>query len=322
MTEALITDLSKISALKVISRTSVMRYMRTEKPLPQIARELGVDAVIEGSVVREGNQVRISVQLIHGATDKHLWADNYQRELRSILALQSEVAREIAQQVKITLTPQEQAHLTSARLVNPEAHELYLKGRYYWNKRTEEGLKKALEYFQQAIAKDPSSALAYAGLADAYNLLGQYTTVSPEDMLPKAKAAATKALELDDALGEAHTALAALEVYYDRDWSAAEREFKRALELNPGYATGHYWYGYTFLLPRGQFDEAIREVGRAHHGLGRDGGPTRGFGCHGLRLGHRPTHRSDPGCGRGAQACFAAAPRVAIALTLSERQAE
>jgi eukaryotic-like serine/threonine-protein kinase len=262
MTEALITDLSKIAALKVISRTSVMRYKRTDKPLPQIARELGVDAVIEGSVLREGDQVRISVQLIHGSSDKHLWAENYQQEFRSILALQSQVARAIASEIKINLTPQEQVHLASARPVNPEAHEAYLKGRYFWNKRTGEGLKKSLEYFQKSIDIDPDYALGYAGLADSYGTLGTNGHLSPLETCPKAKTAALKALEIDDGLAEAHTSLAQIVGIYDFDWSRAEREYKRAIELNPGYETAHHWYAWH-LARMGRAKESITEIKRA-----------------------------------------------------------
>jgi eukaryotic-like serine/threonine-protein kinase len=262
MTEALITDLSKISALKVISRTSVMQYKGVKKPLPQIAGELKVDAVIEGSVLREGNQVRISVQLIHGATDKHLWADNYQRELRSILALQSEVARAIAQQVKITLSPQEQARLTSpGPAVNPEAYEMYLKGRYFWNRRTQDALTKAVDYFQRAADIDPTYALAYVGLADSYVVLGGNQFLTPSEAFPKAKRAALKALELDNALAEAHTSLAVV-LQREWDWAGEEREFQRALELNPGYSTAHHWYSY-FLTMMGRHEEAIAEARRA-----------------------------------------------------------
>jgi TolB-like protein/DNA-binding winged helix-turn-helix (wHTH) protein/Flp pilus assembly protein TadD len=262
MTEALINDLAKISALKVISRTSAMQFKQTSKRLPQIAWELGVDAVMEGSVQREGDQVRISIQLIDAATDKHLWADQYQRDYRSILALQSEVARAIAQHIEITLTAQEQVRLGGARMVDPGAHEAYLKGRYYSNKRTAKELKKSLEYFQQAIEKDPSYAPAYSGMADAYALLGYRGDLSSKEALSRAKAAALKAVELDETLAEAHASLAFIAETHEWDWSFAEREYKRALDLNPGYAAAHNWYA-GYLMYLGRFDEGIAEAKRA-----------------------------------------------------------
>ena len=184
MHEALITELSKIGALKVISRTSAMRYKDTDKSLPEIARELNVSGLIEGSVLREGDQVRISVQLIHGPTDEHLWAESYQRELRSVLALQGEVARAIAREIHIAVTPAEAARLAAARPVNPEAHELYLRGLYQWHKRTEEGLRRSIEFFQQAIETEPSFSLAWSGLAFAYGVLGDNGIVPPEQAYP------------------------------------------------------------------------------------------------------------------------------------------
>jgi len=210
MTDELITDLAQISALRVISRTSVMAYKGARKPLPQIARELNVDAVIEGSVLRSGDQVRITAQLIDASTDEHLWSQSYDGELRDTLALQSRVASAIADQIRISVTPQEQAALKNVKAVNPKAYESYLKGRYFWNKRTGNGLKAALAYFQQATEEDPQYAQAYSGLADTYALLGdwQYAVMTPKEAFPKAKAAATKALELDGTLGEAHNSLA------------------------------------------------------------------------------------------------------------------
>ena len=210
MTDELISDLGQISALRVISRTSVMTYKHARKPLPQIARELNVDAVVEGTVLRSGDQVRITAQLIEASTDKHLWSQSYEGELRDTLALQNKVASAIADQIRINLNPQEQAALKNAKVVNPEAYESYLKGRYFWNKRTADGLKVALAYFNQAIDEDPKYAQAYSGLADTYALLGdwQYAVMTPKEALPKAKAVAIKALELDSALGEAHNSLA------------------------------------------------------------------------------------------------------------------
>jgi TolB-like protein/DNA-binding winged helix-turn-helix (wHTH) protein/Flp pilus assembly protein TadD len=266
MTDELITDLAQISALRVISRTSVMAYKGARKPLPQIARELNVDAVVEGSVLRSGDQVRITAQLIEASTDKHLWSQSYDGELRDTLALQSRVASAIADQIRINVTPQEQAALKNVKVVNPEAYESYLKGRYFWNKRTADGLKAALAYFKQAIEEDPKYAQAYSGLADTYALLGdwQYAVMTPKEAFPKAKAAATKALELDGTLGEAHNSLAFVLDGFDWDFEAAGKEFRRAIELNPGYATAHHWYAWHLSL-LGRFDEAIAEMRKAEN---------------------------------------------------------
>jgi TolB-like protein/Flp pilus assembly protein TadD len=264
MTDELITDLAQISALRVISRTSVMVYKGARKPLPQIARELNVDAVVEGTVLRAGDQVRITAQLIDASTDKHLWSQSYQGELRDTLTLQDRVARAIAEQIQINLTPREQAALKSVRVVNPEAYESYLKGRYFWNKRTADGLRVALAYFNQALEEDPSYAQAYSGLADTYALLGdwQYAVMTPKEAYPKAKAAALKAVELDNALGEAHNSLAFLLDGFDWDLDSGGKEFRRAIELNPGYATAHHWYAWHLAL-LDRYDEAIAEMKKA-----------------------------------------------------------
>src|SRR5207302_1634989 len=264
MTDELISDLGQISALRVISRTSVMAYKRARKPLPQIASELNVDAVVEGTVLRSGDQVRITAQLIEASTDKHLWSQSYQGELQDTLALQSNVARTIADQIRINLNPREQAALKNVKVVNPQAYESFLNGRYFWNKRTADGLKVALAYFNQAIDEDPKYAQAYSGLADTYSLLGdwQYAVMTPKEALPKAKAAATKALELDSALGEAHNSLAFCLDGFDWDFDSAGKEFRRGIELNPGYATGHHWYAWH-LTALGRNDEAISEMKKA-----------------------------------------------------------
>jgi TolB-like protein/DNA-binding winged helix-turn-helix (wHTH) protein/Flp pilus assembly protein TadD len=266
MTDELITDLAQISALRVISRTSVMVYKGARKPLPQIARELNVDAVVEGTVLRSGDQVRITAQLIEAATDEHLWSQSYEGELRDTLALQNRVAGAIADQIRINLTPQEQAALKSAKAVNPEAYESYLKGRYFWNKRTADGLKAALAYFNQAIEEDRKYAQAYSGLADTYALLGdwQYAVMTPKESFPKAKAAAIKALELDSTLGEAHNSLAFVLDGFDWDFEAAGKEFQRAIELSPGYATAHHWYAWHLSLS-GRYDDAIAEMRKAEN---------------------------------------------------------
>ncbi len=266
MTDELIADLGQISALRVISRTSVMAYKHTRKPLPQIARELNVDAVVEGTVLRSGDQVRITAQLIEASADKHLWSQSYQGELRDTLALQNQVARAIADQIRINVNPQEQAALKSVKVVNPQAYESFLKGRYFWNKRTADGLKVALAYFSQAIDEDPKYAQAYSGLADTYSLLGdwQYAVMTPKEALPKAKAAAIKALELDSTLGEAHNSLAFCLDGFDWDFDSAGKEFRRAIELNPGYATAHHWHAWHLSL-LGRYDEAIAEMREAEN---------------------------------------------------------
>jgi len=266
MTDELIADLGQISALREISRTSVMAYKHTRKPLPQIARELNVDAVVEGTVLRSGDQVRITAQLIEASADKHLWSQSYQGELRDTLALQNQVARAIADQIRINVNPQEQAALKSVKVVNPQAYESFLKGRYFWNKRTADGLKVALAYFSQAIDEDPKYAQAYPGLADTYSLLGdwQYAVMTPKEALPKAKAAAIKALELDSTLGEAHNSLAFCLDGFDWDFDSAGKEFRRAIELNPGYATAHHWHAWHLSL-LGRYDEAIAEMREAEN---------------------------------------------------------
>jgi TolB-like protein/DNA-binding winged helix-turn-helix (wHTH) protein/Flp pilus assembly protein TadD len=266
MTDELISDLGQISALRVISRTSVMAYKRTNKPLPQIARELNVDAVVEGTVLHSGDQVRITAQLIEASSDKHLWSQSYEGELRDTLALQNQVARAVADQIRINLNAQERTALKSVRVVNPQAYEAYLKGRYFWNKRTADGLRVALAYFNQAIDEDPKYAEPYSGLADTYALLGdwQYAAMTPKEALPKAKAAAIKALELDSTLGEAHNSLAFCLDGFDWDFDSAGKEFRRAIELNPGYATAHHWYAWHLSLV-GQNEEAIVEMKKAEN---------------------------------------------------------
>jgi TolB-like protein/DNA-binding winged helix-turn-helix (wHTH) protein/Flp pilus assembly protein TadD len=266
MTDELISDLGQVGELRVISRTSVMAYKHARKPLPQIARELNVDAVVEGTVLRSGDQVRITAQLIEASSDKHLWSQSYEGELRDTLALQNQVARAIADQIRINLNTKEQAALENVRVVNPEAYESYLKGRYFWNKRTADSLRVALAYFNQAIDEDPKYAQSYSGLADTYALLGdwQYAAMTPKEALPKAKAAAIKALELDGALSEAHNSLAFCLDGFDWDFDSAGQEFRRAIELNPGYATAHHWYAWHLSLV-GQNEEAIVEMKKAEN---------------------------------------------------------
>jgi serine/threonine protein kinase/tetratricopeptide (TPR) repeat protein len=262
MTEALIAELSRISALKVISRTSVMQYKGAKKPLPQIASELGVDGIIEGSVARDADRVRITVQLIDGRTDKHVWAENYQRELRNILDLQSEVARAIAREIRINVTAGEEARLARSRPVNPAAYEEYLKGRQFWAQRSFPNLQKALQHFEKAVQVDPAYALGHAGLADTWFILGQNGYIPDQEAYPKAKAAVRRALELDETLGEAHTALGSILFFADWDWAGAVRELERGVELNPGNANGHYQYGFVlgFL---GRHQQSIAELKKA-----------------------------------------------------------
>jgi len=261
MTEELISDLSQISALKVISRTSVMGYKGTKKSLPQIAGELGVAAVVEGSVEKAGGRVRISAQLIEAATEQHLWASRYERDLKDVLTLQDEVARDIARQIRIRLNPQEATRLAATRAVDPGAYEAYLKGLYLWNQRSQEAILKGLDYFQQAIKLDPSYPLAYVGLADSYVVLGADRWLSAEEAFPRAKQAALKALELDGTLAEAHVPLA--EIAAEQwNWAEAENEYKRALELNPNYSVARQWYS-SFLVKTGRRDEGVAHARRA-----------------------------------------------------------
>jgi tetratricopeptide (TPR) repeat protein len=266
MTEELITELSRIQALKVISRTSVMEYKGSKKHLPQIAHELGVDGIVEGSVIREGDQVRVTVQLLDGSNDRHLWSEEYQRPLRGVLNLQREVAQAITQQIRIELTPEQQGRLGSARAVNPEAYEAYLRGRYYLSNQftMAKPLNMAKSYFEEAIQKDPGFALAYSGLADSY----VYLMFFGQGQLPvdqgyrSAKEALRKALELDNSIGEAHDTLGILSWRFDWDWDGAEREFNRAIELAPSYSCAHEDRA-LFLSFMGRRAEAIAEVAKS-----------------------------------------------------------
>jgi TolB-like protein/DNA-binding winged helix-turn-helix (wHTH) protein/tetratricopeptide (TPR) repeat protein len=261
MTDELITELARIPGLRIVSRTSVMQAKGTRKPLAQIARELNVDAVVEGSVVRSADRVRITAQLIDTRSDKHLWAQSFEGPLGDVLTLQDDVAREIASQTRTVLTPAARAELTSAKHIDPEAHDAYLKGRYYWNKRTSDGLQKGAIYFQQAIEKDPAYAAAYSGLADCNSGLAWHGFVSPDIALPKAHAAVLKAIELDPQSAEAHASLALL-LDHKWDWPGAEAEFKRALQLDPQYANAHHWYG-DHLSIKGRHDEALLQSRQA-----------------------------------------------------------
>jgi len=262
MTEALITDIAKIRTLRVISRTSVMRYKGTKKPLSQIARELNVDAIVEGSVQRSGGQVRINAQLIDARKDRNLWTESYQSDLNDVLTLQGNVARAIAGEVRVQLTSEERAGLSSTRTVKPEAYEAYLRGLYSLNKRTPSDLQAAIGSFQKAADLDPTYALAYAGLAEGYTLLSIYGEIVPRAAMPKAKVAANRALELDNGLAEAHAVLADVEWSYDWNVSAADAAFQRALLINPSYATAHQWYA-LYLSNLGKSEQAIAQINRA-----------------------------------------------------------
>ena len=274
MTEQLITDLAKVGSLRVISRTSVMRYKGTKKSLPEIARELNVDGIVEGSVMRSGNRVRITAQLLHAPTDKHLWAEAYERDLGDVLRLQNEVAEAIAQQVRAQLTPQQEVRLRSAPAVNPEAYEAYLRGRYYLsNKFTmAEPLNMAKSYFEDSIRKDPGFALAYSGLADSYVYLGFFGQglLPPDRAYRSAKEALRKAVELDDSIGEAHDTFGLLSWRFEWNWDAAEREFNRAIALAPSYSCAHEDRA-VYLSFIGRRAEALAEVAKSNE---LDPGPS------------------------------------------------
>jgi len=261
--DEILTRLAKIAELKVISRTSTQRFKSAPNDLRQIAQQLGVANILEGSVQKANDQVRVNVQLINALTDAHLWADTYDRKLTDIFAVETEIAKTVADVLQAKLTGSEQRVIAARPTENTEAHQLYLKGRFFWNKRTGNDLKKSIDYFEQALAADPNYALGYAGVADAYVFLPGYTAGAPGDCYPKAKAAAKKALELDETLAEAHTTLALAIWYYDFDFKQANREFQRAIELNPNYATGHQQYGNNTLSALGRFDDAIAEGKRA-----------------------------------------------------------
>ena len=260
MTDELITDLAQLHDLKVVSKTSIMQYKDVRKPLPQIGRELGVDAVIEGSVLRSGSRMRITAQLIRAPTDRHLWAHSFEGDLHDVLTLQAQVAEAITGAVKLNLTSAERQRFRAARPMDPEAYDAYLRGRYHLNRRDAEGFEQAIGYFNQALEKNPNFALAYAGLSDCYTLLS-FEGATPEASA-KARTAALKAVALDDNSAEPHTSLAGIDVL-EWKWPDAEKEFQRALALNPNYALAHHWHGNLYLSPFGRHAEAIAELKRA-----------------------------------------------------------
>ncbi len=262
LTEELLTRLASLHQLRVISHTSVMQYKDSTKSIPQIARELNVDAIVEGTVLRDQGHVRITAELIEAATDRHIWAESYQRDERDILYLQSEVTRDIAQNIRLSLDPGDRERLAVLRTTDPQAHDDYLRGRFHWSRRTIGQLKMAIQYFERAIARDPDYAPAYAGLADCYLLLSGYSLAPGTTFVAQAHRATEKALALDPNLAEAHTSLALLLEQYDWDWQGAEKEFRRAIDLDPNYATAHHWYA-EYLMFQGRFAEAFAESEKA-----------------------------------------------------------
>jgi serine/threonine-protein kinase len=262
ISESIINSLSQLPNLRVMARSTVFHYKGKESDPQKVGHELGVRAVLAGRLLQRGDTVVVQTELVDVDKGSQLWGEQYNRKLADLFAIQEDISQEISEKLRLRLTGEEKVRLTERHVVNPEAYQLYLKGRYYWNKRTEEGFNKAIEDFDQAIEKDPNYALAHAGLADSYILLGEYGLLPPSEAYGKAREAATRALELDDTLGEAHNALAAVKANYDWDWPGAEREYKRAIELNPGYATAHQWYS-EMLSWLGRHEEALAEIKRA-----------------------------------------------------------
>jgi serine/threonine protein kinase/Tfp pilus assembly protein PilF len=259
MTETLINSLSQLPNLSVKARSSVFRYKGKEVEPQTVGSELSVQAILNGRVIQRGDNLILSLELVDARTGNQIWGEQYNRKMTDIVSLQTEIARDISNKLRAKLTGAEQQQVAKNYTVNPEAYQLYLQGRYHWNKRTVEGVNKATEYFQKAIEKDPTYALAYVGLADSYIVV---PNLQRREVFPKAKAAALKALEIDESLGEAHAALANIGFYYEWNWANAEREYKRAIELSPNYATAHHWYGES-LAGLGRFDESFTEYNRA-----------------------------------------------------------
>jgi TolB-like protein/Tfp pilus assembly protein PilF len=270
MTDALTTDLAQIGSLRVISRTSAMQFKGSKEALPQIGRELKVDAVVEGAVTRGENRVRVTAQLVEASSDHHLWARTYERDLKDVLALQDEIAQDIAEQIRVKLTPKERSLLMQVHAVDPEAYDAYLRGRYWANRvelwgapgHVDPEARKALEYYQKAIAKDPNYALGYAGVADGFVALALSGGLSYKEASPKVNEAAIRALALDSSLAEPHSSLAFIKLFNDWDFSGAEAELKQAIALNPNFARAHMWYSY-YLVIMERLDEAVNESERA-----------------------------------------------------------
>jgi len=261
--DEILTRLSKIADLKVTSRTSTQHYKSVPENLAEIAKQLGVAHILEGSVQKSGDAVRVNVQLIKADNDSQVWAETFDRKLTDIFSVESDVAKAIADQLRAHITRQEEQVIAAKPTKNIEAYDAYLRGRYFWNKRTSDGIKHAIEHFQQSIARDPDFALGHAGLADSYIALTFYNFAAPHETMPKAKESAIKALALDDPLAEAHASLAHILMNYDWNWAAAEKEFKRSIELKPDYATAHEWYAIHYLTATGRFEEAVQEMKRA-----------------------------------------------------------
>jgi TolB-like protein/Tfp pilus assembly protein PilF len=261
--DEILTRLAKVADLKVIARTSTQRFKSAPENLPDIATQLGALNILEGSVQKVNDQVRVNVQLINALTNAHLWAEIYDRKLTDIFTVESDIAKTIAETLQAKLTGSEKSLITKTPTVNPDAYELYLKGRFFWNKRTGADLRKAIEYFNQAITKDPNYAIGYSGVADSYALLSVFNAAAPQDSIPQARTAAKKAIELDETLAEAHASVGRILTGYDFDFPRAIAEFERAIALDPNYATAHHWLGWGPLSASGQFDRAIVEGKRA-----------------------------------------------------------
>lgn len=263
MTEELISTLSKIERVEVISRTSVMQFKKNPKPIREVSKELDAGTVLEGSVRKAGSMLRVTVQMIDAARDRHVWANSYDRELQDVFAIQSDIAKHVAQELSVRILPSEEAKMERGPTANPEAYTLYLKGRYYLNERTKEGIQKAIQYFNEATKRDPNYARAYSGLGDCYMIQENWGYITPAEASTKGASFAAKALELDDSLPEAHVTLAGVLSSKEWDFVGAEREYRRAIELNPNYATAHHWYANGLLGPQRRFDEAIFELKEA-----------------------------------------------------------
>jgi len=263
MTEELISTLSKIETLKVISRTSVMRYKHSDKSVEEISRELNVGSILEGSVRKAANDLRITVKLIDVQKDEHLWSKDYERRLENVFAVQKEIAHKIVESLPIDILPRDKRSIEKQETSSVDAYELYLKGRYLWNKRSKESMTESVEYFRAAAQKDPSYALPYIGLADAFSILVISKHIPPDEGYPKAKRALAKALEIDDNLGEAHASLGLLKSDADWDWTGAEQEYKKAIKLKPNYATAHHWYSILLGPTLGKMEEGLAEAKKA-----------------------------------------------------------